>query len=67
MFEPKLLVRCLPEDQQLVEEILPDCIECFDYKMDLELGRHYDLALEVDYSNPLRQLPANKLLLDKHE
>jgi hypothetical protein len=58
-------VRCLPEDQQLVEEILPDCIECFDYKMDLELGRHYPLSLQIDYSNPLKNLPADKVLLNK--
>lgn len=65
MFETELLVRCLPEDQQLVEEILPDCIECFDYKMDLELGRRYELTLSVDYKNPLKMLPENKTVLDK--
>lgn len=50
----------------MVEEVIPDCIECFNYKMDLELGRQYPLELRVDYSNPLLRLPPNKVL-DKKE
>lgn len=63
MFEPELYVRCLKEDEALVREVLPDCVNCFHYKMEMELGRRYPLVLHVDTDNPLLPWDGKKALL----
>lgn len=65
MFEETLLVRCLQEDEKIVESILPECVDSFRSIMDYQLGRQYKLELEVDRSNYLRPLPQHKTSLEK--
>jgi vacuolar-type H+-ATPase subunit E/Vma4 len=67
MFEPELYVRCLKEDEALVKEIIPDCIQAFHYKMEMELGRRYPLELRIDSSNHLKKWTDNNALLSKNE
>ena len=67
MFEDKLMVRCLPEDEKIVEEVIEDCVETFNSVMDFQLGRKYTLELILDRNNPLRPHPPHKIFLDKQE
>jgi hypothetical protein len=48
MFEPELIIKCLPRDMPIVEEVLDAAEETFNAVMEEQTGRNYPIKFSIN-------------------